>query len=81
MNEEGAVNFWVPAVGSKFDGAPGAHAYNFPVFFTVNRDLETNPLPESCGGAGQQVTVRPSAAQMDRDMPIIFNDTQVWPQP
>ena len=80
MNEEGSVNFWTPAVGSKYDGTPGGHAYDFPVFFTVNRDLDTNPLPESCG-AGLQVTVKPSAAQVDRDMPIIFNGTQVWPQP
>ncbi|MBL0011878.1 MAG: hypothetical protein IPP22_14715 [Nitrosomonas sp.] len=80
MNEEGAVSFWAPAVGSKYDGIPGGHAYDFPVYFTVNRDLETNPLPESCG-AGQQVTVKPSAAQVDRDLPIIFNGTQVWPQP
>jgi len=80
MNEEGSVNFWAPAVGSKYDGTPGGHSYDFPVYFTVNRDLETNPLPESCG-AGQQVTVKPSAVQVDRDMPIRFNGTQVWPQP
>lgn len=80
MNEAGTVNFWTPAVGSKFDGTPGEHAYDFPVYFTVNRDLDTNPLPESCG-AGLQITVKPSAAQIDRDMPIIFNGTQVWPQP
>lgn len=80
MTEEGSVNFWTPAVGSKYDGTPGGHAYDFPVFLTVNRDLSTNPLPESCG-AGLQVTVKPSAAQVDRDMPIIFNGTQVWPQP
>lgn len=80
MSEEDSVNFWTPAVGSKYDGTPGGHAYDFPVFFTVNRDLDTNPLPESCG-AGQQITVKPSAAQVDRDMPIILNGTQVWPQP
>ncbi len=80
MSEEDSVNFWTPAVGSKYDGTPGGHAYDFPAFFTVNRDLETNPLPESCG-AGQQITVKPSAAQVDRDMPIILNGTQVWPQP
>ncbi|MBP6076852.1 MAG: hypothetical protein KA520_10990 [Nitrosomonas sp.] len=80
MAEEGSVNFWVPAVGSIYDGTPGGHAYDFPVFFTVNRDLNTNPLPESCG-AGLQVAVKPSAAQVNRDLPIIFNGTQVWPQP
>ena len=80
MNGTDTVNFWTPAVGSKYDGTPGDHAYDFPVYFTINRDLETNPLPKSCG-AGLQVTVKPSAAQIDRDMPIIFNGTQVWPQP
>ncbi len=80
MNSDNAVSLWVPAVGSKYDGTPGGHAYDFPVFFTINRDLETNPLPESCG-TGQQISVRPSAAQVDRDMPIQFNGTQVWPQP
>lgn len=80
MNGTDTVNFWTPAVGSKYDGTPGDHAYDFPVYFTINRDLETNPLPEFCG-AGLQVTVKSSAAQIDRDMPIIFNGTQVWPQP
>ncbi len=59
MNKEGAINFWAPAVGSKFDGTPGNHAYDFPVYFTVNQDLETNPQPES-SGVGQQATVQPS---------------------
>ncbi len=77
---ENAVSFWIPAVGSKYDGTPGGHAFDFPVYFTITRDLATNPLPESCG-AGLQVTVRPSAAQIDRDMPIQFNGAQVWPQP
>lgn len=80
INEEGIVSFWTPAVGSKYDGVPGTHAYDLPVSFVVSRNLETNPLPESCG-AGQNVTVTPSAAQINRDMPIHFNGTQVWPQP
>lgn len=80
MLEENTVSFWVPAVGSKYDGTPGGHAYDFPINLTFKRDLEANPLPESCG-AGLQVTVRPSAAQLDRDMPVIFNGTQVWPKP
>lgn len=80
MNSDNAVSFWAPAVGSKFDGLPGGHAYDFPIFLSFSRDLETNPLPETCAG-GQQVSVKPSATQVDRDMPIIFNGTQVWPQP
>jgi len=75
-----AVGLWTPAVGSKFDGAQGGHAYDSPAFFTVNRDFESNPLPESCGD-GVDVFVKPSAAQIDRDMPVIFNGSQVWPQP
>ena len=81
INTDNSVSLWVPAVGSKFDGTPGGHAFDFPVFFTITRDLTANPLPESCGGVGQQISVRPSAAQVDRDMPIQFNGAQVWPQP
>ena len=77
---EDAVSLWVPAVGSKYDGVPGSHAYDSPAFFTVNRDLESSPLPESCG-TGQTVSITPSAAQINRDLPIQFNGTQVWPQP
>lgn len=81
MIENDSASFWTPAVGSKFDGAPGSHGYDTPANFTINRDLEGNPLPESCSGTGQLVLVRPSAAQLDRDMPIILNGAQVWPQP
>ncbi|MGV8712262.1 MAG: hypothetical protein ACWA6R_06915 [Nitrosomonas sp.] len=81
INADNSVSLWVPAVGSKYDGTPGGHAFDFPVFFTISRDLTANPLPESCGGVGQQISVRPSAAQVDRDMPIQFNGAQVWPQP
>jgi hypothetical protein len=35
----------------------------------VNRNLTANPLDASCG-AGFEVTVTPSAAQIDRDLPI-----------
>lgn len=75
------VALWTPAVGSKFDGASGGHGYDSPAFLTINRDLESNPLPESCGGNGIEVLVKPSAAQINRDMPIIFDGSQVWPQP
>lgn len=80
FSEDGVVSFWVPAVGSQYDGTPGGHAYDFPVFFTINRDLATNPLPESCG-AGSTVSVKPSAAQLNRDMPIRIDGNQVWPLP
>lgn len=74
------VGLWTPAVGSKFDGAEGGHAFNSPAFLTIERDLTTNPLPDTCG-EGLYVYVRPSAAQVDRDMPIVFDGVQVWPQP
>ncbi len=77
---DGVVSFWTPAVGSNFDGTPGGHAYDFPVFFTINRDLDSNPLPDSCG-AGTLVSVKPSAKQLNRDMPIRINGNQVWPLP
>ncbi len=47
-----------------------------PASLTVTR---TSTLPASCG-AGQVVKVKPSAAQINRDMPIIYNGQQVWPQ-
>lgn len=75
-----SVSLWTPAVGSNYDGEPGGHAYDSPAFFTVSRDFESNPLPETCGD-GMEVFVKPSAAQINRDMPIIYNGTQVWPQP
>lgn len=74
------VSLWVPAVGSQFDGKPGGHAYDSPAFLTIVRDLEGNPLPESCGEGIAVVRVTPSAAQINRDMPIRFNGQQVWPQ-
>lgn len=49
--------------------------------FTIERNLETNPLPESCGETGSVVEIKASAAQMNRDMPIIWNGSQVWPLP
>ena len=78
--EDDTVGLWVPAVGSQFDGKPGGHAYDSPAFLTVVRDLEGNPLPESCGEGIEEVIVKPSAAQINRDMPIRFNGQQVWTQ-
>ncbi|MBK7354394.1 MAG: hypothetical protein IPJ05_13540 [Nitrosomonas sp.] len=76
------VSLWTPAVGSKFDGTPGGGhtTYDSPPFLTLARDLENNPLPESCGEGIEEVVVKPSAAQIDRDMPVRINGQQVWPQ-
>ena len=70
------VNLWTPAVGSNFDG-PGLHGYNSPATLTINRDLAANPLDASCG-EGSAVELLPSAAQLDRDMPIKNKDGGVW---
>lgn len=74
------VNLWTPAVGSNFDG-PGLHSYNSPATLTVNRDLTANPLDASCG-EGSAVELIPSAAQLNRDMPIKNkNGSDWWPKP
>ena len=73
------AHLWTPAVGSDYDG-PGLGGFNSPATLTVTRDLVNNPLDASCG-AGFAVEVIPSAAQMNRDMPIVHNGKQVWPKP
>lgn len=71
------VDFWTaPEAGSRWD----APSWNFPATYTVERDLENNPLPASCGD-GLAVRIFPSAAQLDRDFPVKINGQQVWPQP
>lgn len=74
------VNLWMPAAGSDFDG-PGLHGYNSPATLTVNRNLASNPLDASCGD-GSAVELIPSAAQLNRDMPIKNkNGSTWWPKP
>lgn len=73
------VNLWTPAVGSNFDG-PGLHGFNSPASITYTRNLETNPLPEGCSETGSTVEIIPSAAQLNRDMPIIKKGKQFWPK-
>jgi hypothetical protein len=66
------VNLWIPDNGSAIATAGlagGVEGIGGPATLTVNRNLLTNPLPESCGD-GIDVTVTPSAAQIDRDLPI-----------
>jgi len=71
------VDFWTaPDVGTVYD----APDWSYPASFTVERDLEKKPLPESCG-AGFAVRVVPSAGQLHRDMPVKINGKQVWPLP
>ena len=75
------ANLWTPAVNSNFDGTANTNdGYDSPATLKVTRDLKANPLPTSCG-AGLDVTVTPSAAQLNHDLPVQINGTQVWPLP
>ncbi|MDT8405910.1 MAG: hypothetical protein RQ715_01535 [Methylococcales bacterium] len=69
------VDLWTaPDAGSPFDGP----AWNFPATLTVERDLENNPLPASCG-EGFAVRVFPSAEQLDRDFKAVYQGREFWP--
>ena len=75
--QPGKVNLWIPDNGSQFAaiGKPlGIDGIAAPATLTVNRNLTTNPLPASCG-AGIDVTVTPSAADVTANLPI----PGVWP--
>ncbi|SOD16347.1 hypothetical protein [Nitrosomonas ureae] len=78
---EGKLNLWTPAVGSDYDG-PGLHGFDSPATYTVTRDLAKNPLPGSCSATGDTVDLIPSAAQINRDLPIKnMKGVQIWPKP
>lgn len=73
------VNLWTHNdLGTPFDRVSDTD--DGPATFTISRDLAKNPLPESCG-EGSTVVVKPSAAQINRDMPIVIDGQQVWPLP
>ncbi len=73
---EDTVGLWTHiGLGTPYD-RPGTDD-NGPASLTVTR---TSALPSSCGGTGVAVEVKPSAAQIIRDMPIKLNGNQVWPQ-
>ena len=57
---------------SNYDGAESE-----PATLKVNR---TSALPAECG-EGVDVVVTPSAAQLNRDMPVVIGGVQVWPKP
>lgn len=72
---EATVNFWTHNnFGTAYDRVSTTD--DGPASYTVTR---TSALPTSCG-AGVAVEVKPSAAQINRDMPIKLNGTQVWPR-
>jgi len=74
------VNLWTHNnLGTPYDRAAdpaNPTADDGPASLTFNR---AKPLPASCGGTGKVVEVKPSATQINRDMPIKYNGTQVWP--
>ena len=75
--QPGKVNLWIPDNGSQYAtfGKPlSLDGIGSPATLTVNRNLTTNPLPPACG-AGVDVTVTPSAADVDANLPI----PGVWP--
>lgn len=44
-------------------------AAGYSAYLNIVRNLTTNPLPASCGGVGQAVTVYPTAADIDMYLP------------
>lgn len=58
-------------------GTPYDHTEDRAASLTITR---TSALPSSCGGTGVAVEVKPSAAQINRDMPIKLDGSQIWPQ-
>jgi hypothetical protein len=67
------VNLWIPNNGSQFatlGAANGIDGVGSPARWTINRNLATNPLPDTCNGVGHSVTITPSPQQIDRDLPI-----------
>lgn len=77
MHVEGNAHFWTHNnLGTIFDRVSAND--DGPAPLTITRDLEANPLPLSCG-AGVTVEVRPTAEQINRDMPIVYDGVQVWP--
>ncbi|MDR4517549.1 MAG: hypothetical protein MRK00_09215 [Nitrosomonas sp.] len=82
---EGTVELWTHAgLGTPYDRdlhfAVDTGTDPGPAPFTINRDLQNNPLPENCG-EGVSVELKASAAQINRDMPIKLNGQQLWPRP
>ncbi|MXS78821.1 hypothetical protein ABF87_12820 [Nitrosomonas sp. JL21] len=76
---EGVVDLWTHNnLGTPYDRVSTTD--DGPAPWTITRDLIANPLPASCNGAGLKVEIKPSAAQINRDMPVIYNGQQLWPQ-
>lgn len=84
---EATANLWSPIVGSNYDGTADHYT---PATLKVVRNIEgtpatattvaipANPLPAECGD-GLDITITPTAEQLNRDMPAVENGVQVWP--
>jgi hypothetical protein len=71
------ANLWTPNnLGTPYDN-PGDVSNNM-VSIAFER---SSALPAGCEGSGETVVVTPSAAQMNRDMPVIVDGNQLWPMP
>lgn len=64
------VDVWMGELTPVFnDGDVVTAAVHFWPTMTINRNLEANPLPDSCG-EGFEVTVQPSKAAIDQYLPM-----------
>lgn len=66
------VNLWIPDNGSQYaikGAAAGVDGVGEPTTLQIIRDLAVNPLDPACG-AGIDVTVTPSAAEVDANLGI-----------
>ncbi len=76
-HDGGSVGLWTHHdLGTPYDAATSGG----PASLVINRNTASNPLPASCG-AGFEVQVKPSATQIERDMPIFYQGIQIWPEP
>lgn len=69
---EGKVNLWIPNNGSSYatiGTSRNIDGIGAPATLTINRDLVANPLDQACG-AGIDVTVTPTAAEVDANLSI-----------
>ncbi len=66
------VSLWIPNNGSRYASKGiqyGVQGVGDPAVMFVNRDQSLNPLPITCGN-GLDLTVSPSAADIDANLPI-----------
>lgn len=72
---EHTVNFWTPTVGSNYDAPEANPDDSLAGEAATYKVVRTSALPVACGD-GFELKVYPSAAQLNRDMPI----PKKWPK-